>query len=450
MPEIITKTIGIDGDYPDDVAWKTAMLAQYPNLITADVIVRALFLDRISLDKGHWLIGFITDEEHYVWLDVHPQAQHYGIVGQGFRINYTSVNEAGIDGCDLRVSNMEIIINDATDGIRAEQSTWVENCLIHGASGNYAITAIHGALGNLKAYKNIIFEPITLSPSTSYNGITPNDNEADIKIYNNIIYAPINQGILASGNRTGNVYNNIVINTGKQYGYYAGSFFFGENVNHDHNISDDTKATGSKSITGAKAEDIWEKYKNYRFKISENGIAYKAGYDASDLFITDIVGRKFISGFWDIGALAHEYISLSMHKEIFEHIKNAILNYSDLNFKYVERADWIDREGNYPKGLVGNSFTIFIEAENRPEIQDEEFESDKYNELSVNVLFCLDSIHDNWLDNITHCREALKLVITTAYENFLLNKTKPYYTTELTPDNKLVIVNFDNLFFHIN
>lgn len=132
--------------------------------------------------------------------------------------------------------------------------------------------------------------------------------------------------------------------------------------------------------------------------------------------------------------------------EIVEAIKQTILDYPDLEFKYVERNRWIDRENRLARSAVNLGFSVKIDLirENDTEFNQEDENLDL---LSVNIQFALDANHDNYLNYIGHCIDAIMTLEDMDYSSVELAPIQPYFTSDIIAG--LYIMDFDNLNFLI-
>ena len=158
------------------------------------------------------------------------------------------------------------------------------------------------------AYCNIIYR------LTSYqvDGISYGHGNARCIVCNNVIYTVCTdtstaRGINMSGNKDTSdtkIYNNICLdNTTFDFGFQSSHV-------HDYNISSDSSATGSNSITGQSQTEV--KFLNVSdgsedFHIYGNSVAVDAGYNVMSLGEYGIIAKDIdnedrpIGGVWDCG-----------------------------------------------------------------------------------------------------------------------------------------------------
>lgn len=138
-------------------------------------------------------------------------------------------------------------------------------------------------------------------------------------------------------------------------------------------------------------------------------------------------------------------MSITNFVDIVGDVKRSIEAYPSHSFTHVERYEWVDADGNFPQGLVGGSFSVFVS-----EVSDDD---DLINQddsiLFVNIQFALDALHDNYLKYLGHCQSAIVRLENITQDNILISKVLPYFACEST-DNRLVRVEFEEVKFTIS
>jgi hypothetical protein len=131
--------------------------------------------------------------------------------------------------------------------------------------------------------------------------------------------------------------------------------------------------------------------------------------------------------------------------DIITDVKKSIEAYPSHSFKHVERYEWVDAEGGFPQGLVGGSFSVFVDEVS----DDDDLINQDDNMLFLNIQFALDAIHDNYLKALGHCQAAIVRLENISQDNILISKALPYFSCEAA-DNRLVRVEFEEVKFTIN
>jgi len=136
-------------------------------------------------------------------------------------------------------------------------------------------------------------------------------------------------------------------------------------------------------------------------------------------------------------------MSVTNFNDIVQSVKDSIEAYPSHSFKHVERYEWLDVEGNFPQGLVGGSFSVFIDSVE----DDEDLINQDDSMLNLNVQFALDGLHDNYLKVLGHCQSAIVKLETLTQTDILIQKPLPYFSCEVI--DRLIRVEFEAVRFTI-
>lgn len=129
--------------------------------------------------------------------------------------------------------------------------------------------------------------------------------------------------------------------------------------------------------------------------------------------------------------------------EVHDAIVDKIESYTSHSFLNVDRVSWIDSEGHFSQGLLGNSFSPLIETSD----EYEENVSETVSLLSVNIQFALDGRHGNYTKTLGYAQEAILKLQEVSGSYFNIQNVKPYFTCETVDD--FVRVEFENVEFVI-
>jgi hypothetical protein len=300
------------GDY---TALETCMNANEQNLVTAD----KYFDVEIS---GTWssadttavtVHNYTTDATRYINIYTTGSARHDGrAAGVSGRSNYRlSGNSASVNlGTTqwITVDGLEILNNATTNAIGIKS--------IYG--GYYGVIYCNNIIHDFSSRGTGLFVGCPYDSGKVYNNIVYNINGE----YSTGIGLEYCSGTIVSNNTVYNcggsdgnesysalkkfpvLINNIALAAGTNpaFGTYTGD------INHDYNISSDTSAAGSNSITNVSASDLFVSITpgSEDLHLKSGAVAIDEGTDLSGTFTTDIDGTTR-TGTWDIGA--DEYVA---------------------------------------------------------------------------------------------------------------------------------------------
>ncbi len=184
---------------------------------------------------------------------------------------------------------VEISNSGGSDGGDGVSIGVVRRCLVYATTnsnsrGIYTASYTTGA----RIYNNLLMG----GASTSY-GVYRSDG--DVYVMNNMAYG-WGTGFYTGGSRYRYAYNNISL--GNSSADFSGSWTAASN-----NISSDTSAPGTNSLTSQVAADLMTDPDNGDYTLKTGSNAIGAGTDLSAYFTTDITGA--IRSTWDIGAFAY-------------------------------------------------------------------------------------------------------------------------------------------------
>ena len=129
------------------------------------------------------------------------------------------------------------------------------------------------------------------------------------------------------------------------------------------------------------------------------------------------------------------------YSDISDTIVNSIESYTSHSFKHVDRIDWLDAEGTFPQGLVGGSFSVFMESADDNEI----LVSEETSLLEINVQFALDGRHGNYVEELGYAQDAVLNLQDVSGSYFKIQKVQPWFTCETL--GSFVRVEFENVQF---
>jgi hypothetical protein len=189
MADIITKTIGVGGDYANLEAWEAGEAA---DLVAADEIARVAFLDEdhssnLTLNNAAWN----TDATRFIWIDSHESARHLGVPGRGARFDIASGTAINIAKAEhVHLTNLEFTATTPAASMKALAATVAgatitcDKLLIHGLDQSNS-RAIHvldvGCTIN-------VFNCAIYNVERQGIGLDAKDGAVVAKIYNNTIY----------------------------------------------------------------------------------------------------------------------------------------------------------------------------------------------------------------------------------------------------------------------
>jgi len=316
MPTTVVKTIGSAGgrDYATMSLWIAACPA---NLVTADEIWEGQLYKDSDFDESLSITGITTDATRYIYLHPASGQGHTGKAGTGVRLKRTGA----IPGTDLIYINAKYTIFEGIE-ITFGTSSWAQNfvnivnvvedlCvirrnIIHGVPSSvqppYGINGIWFSDYSRSVYvvDNIVYG-VKSGWTGGCNGISGGGVNGSVYIENNTVYN-CEHGIYHNIN-SGGLYNNIAVgNPSYDFSIYNPAIA-------DYNISTDSTATGTHSLTGktaanqfvsitAGSEDLHLKTGSDAIGKGNNlGSTKQVNIDIDAFDRTSVVGLV-----WDIGA----------------------------------------------------------------------------------------------------------------------------------------------------
>ncbi len=304
-----TYSIGTSSrDYSTIQAWENA---RDGNLSSNDYVEKGECYNDSTFTAGVTIDGSTTDSDNYMWLTVAEGERHNGTAGSGVKIDVSSAGDVVVvqDSYTI-VGWLEIDDYGSTSGNNAAvflNASSISNCtvrnnIIHdniywaGSLGIYD----YSSNGSHSIYNNFLYAG-TQEAATDY-AIAGYWSNAGSNVYNNTIYN-FDYGIVADTTDDILAKNNLVLScVTNDFATNSGTF----DSNSDYNISSDTTAPGSNSLTSkttadnlvsttAGSEDLHLK--------NINADAYNAGTSISTTFTNDIDNNtRAIDDSWDIGA----------------------------------------------------------------------------------------------------------------------------------------------------
>ena len=130
------------------------------------------------------------------------------------------------------------------------------------------------------------------------------------------------------------------------------------------------------------------------------------------------------------------------YSDISDTIVNSVESYTSHSFKHVDRINWLDSEkGVFAQGLVGGSFSVFMESADDNEI----LVTEETSLLEVNVQFALDGRHGNYIKELGYAQDAVLKLQEVSGSSFKIQKVQSWFTCETL--DSFVRVEFENVQF---
>ena len=333
----VTKTIGTSSrDYSTISAWEadldsSAMMGGIYSSgddAVGEVYNDSTFDEQVVVDGGS-SVGLSS-----VKLTVPSSERHDGTAGTGARIQYSGTeahsflikrSQFTVEWLELDLSNAGSTVGSGFNyGANSTQDVYIQNNIVHGFTTQsdhiHAIYVWH-ANGNSSNSRylmnNIIYNINNSSTTKDASGLTVPTGNWNVYLYNNTIYNVVTSSSGATAfcfsihDTDTFIKNNIAARpqaaSASDAKCFAESGFSGST--HDYNLSTDSTATGTNSVTGEAYEDLFvsttEGSEDLHLKEGADAIGAGVDLGTSPTGVNiDIDGRDRDSegDDWDIGA----------------------------------------------------------------------------------------------------------------------------------------------------
>jgi hypothetical protein len=314
---LVESTIGTTGDYTTIASWISSKAGDF---VLNDEIHKGILIDNTNYDQTSTLTitGATTDRNHYWRLTSDPSVRHTGKEGTGARIRSASNGLTIIDiEDDFIMEYIELSGNTGsyttTVGVNIDSPNYckIDSCIIHdvrgGASANIGIWTTGNGI-DLDIWNNLIYDIYGDSVGGSIFGISINNGENLINLYNNTVddIGGYEEGAaygisLGSFLTWGYNQNNIVT---RVTGATASCFYNFSGWANSHNMSSDDTAPGTDYLRGRDDPYIiYADHNNRDYHLVDGSVALNSGIELSSYFTTDYEGdtRPYDTGIWDRG-----------------------------------------------------------------------------------------------------------------------------------------------------
>lgn len=115
-------------------------------------------------------------------------------------------------------------------------------------------------------------------------------------------------------------------------------------------------------------------------------------------------------------------------KGLVDSVKSKIENYASHSFHHIPRSDWLGTD-KFKAAYAGSAYSVLLQ-----DFDEGDSVSAAHNDATVNIQFALDATHDNYLDQLNYCKEALLQVRQVSGSYSVKDKVYPYFNCEVVDD----------------